>query len=279
MLDQLIESTSHAKENRKRGGYLLTTLTLIFSLFMSGIMWSMFAKELGIGDESLELSELVAPTLETAPPLKQEMPKQATPQTKNISVSDVPTRKENIQSMNETPVKVPTDISTAKNNSLSRPAGPVKFTGEDSNPISSGPVGRNNDGDPNGSGLKGPTATPTPDPNDIEPPKIKKPDPTPTPTPKNPGIVRSSEVLNGKAVSLPKPPYPQAAISMNISGEVNVQVTIDENGKVISARAATGHPILRGAAENAARNARFSPTTLNGQPVKVTGLIIYKFSR
>jgi protein TonB len=58
---------------------------------------------------------------------------------------------------------------------------------------------------------------------------------------------------------------------------VVVQVTIDENGSVISASAVSGHPLLTQAAVNAARQARFSPTKLSGQPVKVTGVIQYNF--
>ena len=87
----------------------------------------------------------------------------------------------------------------------------------------------------------------------------------------------SGGVLNGKATSLPKPEYPAAARAINASGAVNVQVTIDENGDVISANAVSGHPLLRQAAVQAARVSKFSPTLLQGQPVKVTGVIVYNF--
>ncbi len=73
-------------------------------------------------------------------------------------------------------------------------------------------------------------------------------------------------------------PYPPAAKAIRASGDVNVQVTIDEKGNVISANAVSGHALLRQAAENAARGAKFSPTLLSNQPVKVTGVIVYKFS-
>lgn len=84
-------------------------------------------------------------------------------------------------------------------------------------------------------------------------------------------------VVNGKAKSLPIPPYPAAAKAVKASGVVKVQVTIDENGDVVSAAATDGHPLLRAAAVEAARNAKFAPTTLSGQPVKVSGVIIYNF--
>ncbi|MDT4954625.1 MAG: Ca-activated chloride channel [Acidobacteriota bacterium] len=88
----------------------------------------------------------------------------------------------------------------------------------------------------------------------------------------------SGGVLNGKAISLPKPLYPQGAKSMHVSGMVTVEVLLNEEGKVISARAVEGIISLRQAAVDAARLARFSPTMLSGQPVKVVGFINYKFS-
>ncbi len=84
-------------------------------------------------------------------------------------------------------------------------------------------------------------------------------------------------VVNGSVVSLPKPAFPATARAVNASGAVNVQITIDETGNVISAKAVSGHPLLRQAAENAALNAKFTPSMLSGNPVKVTGLIVYNF--
>ncbi len=87
----------------------------------------------------------------------------------------------------------------------------------------------------------------------------------------------SGGVLNGKAISLPVPEYPAIAKQAKASGAVAVQVVIDENGSVISARAVSGHPLLQAAAVAAARQAKFSPTVLMGEPVKVSGVIIYNF--
>ncbi len=84
-------------------------------------------------------------------------------------------------------------------------------------------------------------------------------------------------VVNGKAVSLPKPAYPSAAMAVRAEGAVNVQVLIDEEGNVVSAKAVSGHPLLRAASEQAARGAKFSPTLLSGQAVKVNGVIVYNF--
>ena len=88
----------------------------------------------------------------------------------------------------------------------------------------------------------------------------------------------SGGVLNGTAVSLPPPLYPDAAKRMRTSGTVSVDVVLDESGKVVSAVATSGPQILRDAAVQAALKARFSPTKLSGQPVKVSGVINYKFA-
>ncbi len=87
----------------------------------------------------------------------------------------------------------------------------------------------------------------------------------------------SGGVINGKAISLPKPPYPAAARAVRASGSVTVQVLVDESGNVVSASAISGHPLLRPAAASAARGAKFNPTLLSGQPVKVSGVLTYNF--
>ena len=87
----------------------------------------------------------------------------------------------------------------------------------------------------------------------------------------------SCGVLNGKAINLVKPQYPAEARAAKASGAVNVQVTIDEQGNVISAKAVSGDALLRTASEEAARQSKFSPTLLQGVPVMVTGVIIYNF--
>ncbi|HEY0322258.1 MAG TPA: TonB family protein [Pyrinomonadaceae bacterium] len=88
----------------------------------------------------------------------------------------------------------------------------------------------------------------------------------------------SGGVLNGKAINLPKPNYPPAARSARMMGLVVVEVVIDVNGKVISARAVSGPSLLQQAAVQAAYQAKFSPTLLSDQPVKVVGTINYNFA-
>lgn len=89
--------------------------------------------------------------------------------------------------------------------------------------------------------------------------------------------VVSGGVVNSKAQNLVKPAYPASARSRRASGAVPVRVTIDENGNVIEAKAICGDRDLRGASEEAAKASKFSPTLLQGQPVKVTGIIVYNY--
>jgi TonB family protein len=87
----------------------------------------------------------------------------------------------------------------------------------------------------------------------------------------------SGGVLNGRALSLPSPSYPDTARRVRMMGKVEVEVVVDENGRVISARAVSGPAMLRDVAVEAATRARFSPTKLSGQPVKISGRIEYNF--
>jgi TonB family protein len=87
----------------------------------------------------------------------------------------------------------------------------------------------------------------------------------------------SGGVLNGKATSLPVPEYPEAGRKNHDSGTVSVEIIIDEQGSVVWAEATEGPESLREAALAAAWKARFTPTRLTGQPVKVRGRILYNF--
>lgn len=84
-------------------------------------------------------------------------------------------------------------------------------------------------------------------------------------------------VLNGKAIEMPKPNYPEAAKQAGIHGLVKVEVTINEEGEVIAAEATDGPKELREAAVEAAKKARFAPVILHGARIKVTGVLTYKF--
>jgi hypothetical protein len=90
----------------------------------------------------------------------------------------------------------------------------------------------------------------------------------------------SAGVLNGKALSLPKPEIPPDAKAAGAAdGVVVVQVMIDEQGTVTEAKAISGPPLLQQVSVNAAMQAKFSPTLLQGEPVKVTGVLVFNFGQ
>lgn len=273
MLDQLVESRTHTGESARRGGFLLTTMVVVVSLFLGSMLYSLFTHDFGMGGGDLELSTLVAPVPvpeEAPPPPEPEQPKPK--EQKAAPNADV--RKDIIQAMDESP-KVPDKISNEKSNIPPRRPDVMTVRGEsnlDSNsPAPSsyrGPVSTDN------KGISGAGGTPNAGTaGDDEPPPAPKPKPTPPPVPKKVSL----GVINGKATRLVTPPYPPAAKAVHAAGAVNVSVTIDESGNVVSASAVSGHPLLRAAAEAAARSSKFSPTVLSGQPVKVSGIIVYNF--
>lgn len=91
-------------------------------------------------------------------------------------------------------------------------------------------------------------------------------------------IRKSGDVLQGSAIRRVEPVYPPLAKAAQISGSVVVEVTIDEAGNVMNARAISGHPLLKDAAVTAARGWKFQPTRLSGTPVKVIGTITFNFN-
>ncbi|HSB08371.1 MAG TPA: TonB family protein [Blastocatellia bacterium] len=97
--------------------------------------------------------------------------------------------------------------------------------------------------------------------------------------PEPPKIIRKSGgVLQGSATRRVEPAYPPLAKAARLSGSVVVEVTVDEEGNVISARAISGHPLLKDPAVGAARGWKFEPTLLQGTAVKVIGTITFNFN-
>jgi len=91
-------------------------------------------------------------------------------------------------------------------------------------------------------------------------------------------IVRKvSTVLQGSATRRVQPVYPILARNARVSGQVVVEVTIDEEGNVIGARALSGHALLKQVSLDAAFGWKWRPTLLNGVPVKVIGTITFNF--
>jgi len=275
MLDQLVESRNTRGENTRRSGFLLTTFVIMTSILVGAWMYSLFAKDYGLGSGDLELSTLVAPVPvaeDEPPPPPEQKPEKIIKAAPNADV-----RKEILQSIDESP-QIPDKVSVEKQTIPARRPNVRTIQGDtnltSNNPAPAdyrGPVSTDNKGIAGAGGVPnaGTTGTAT----------VPKPPPPPPPPPPPKAVPKkiSGGVLNGKATSLPKPPYPAAARAVRASGAVNVQVTINESGSVVSASAVSGHPLLRQAAEQAARGARFAPTLLSGQPVSVTGVIVYNF--
>jgi protein TonB len=275
MLDQLVESKNNSAENTRRSEFLLVVFVLIVSGLLGGWTYSLFAKDYGMGAGDLDISSLVAPVAlpEDAPPPPPEPDKQ--PEKTNTSskmtvIEKVATIEQTTQPQKDLLGKKDVIgikkseskwVEEGSSNNFNR-----NNVRENENP----PEGIKPGGGGGGGGEFDDVKVKKEEPKKEEP---KKEEPTPKPPPK----VVSGGVVNGKATSLVKPPYPPAARAVNASGAVNVQVTIDENGNVISASAVSGHPLLRAAAVQAARSSKFSPTKLSGQPVKVTGVIVYNF--
>jgi TonB family protein len=84
--------------------------------------------------------------------------------------------------------------------------------------------------------------------------------------------------MNGQAVELPKAIYPDEARKTHSGGTVQVQILVDETGKVVSAVATFGPEVLRDAATKAAMRAKFKPKVVDGVPVKVSGILTYDFT-
>ena len=141
--------------------------------------------------------------------------------------------------------------------------------------VAGGPVGPTGPGNVHATGGPvGPTVT------DIgEAPEVRPaPTPAPTPRPQDSGPLRlASTIISSKAIDKPAPPYPPVAKAAGVQGTVAVQIVVDEQGRVVSAKASSGNPLLLNAAVQAAYRARFTPTLLGGQPVKITGSITYNF--
>lgn len=269
MLDQLVESKNNSAENTRRSEFLLGVFIIAVTALISAWTYSLFAKDYGMGSGDLDISSLVAPVAlpEEAPPPPPEV-KQEKVQKNNsdeIVVKEMYADINRVIDLKDTS-KGEKQVYSVENLDKSR----LKKGDAVSMPENAS----RKTGDGDGNGLSTGGTTKTNDDDDFDKVEVKKtPPPTPKPVPK----VISGGVVNGKATNLVKPPYPAAARAVRASGAVNVQVTIDESGNVISASAVSGHPLLRAAAVQAARSSKFSPTLLSGQPVKVTGVIVYNF--
>ena len=93
-----------------------------------------------------------------------------------------------------------------------------------------------------------------------------------------PAIHKSGGGFQTSVITRVQPTYPPLAKAAQVSGAVEVEVLVDEDGNVAYARALSGHDLLKSSAVDAARGWKFSPTLLNGNAVQVIGTITMNFS-
>ena len=264
MFNNLIESSSHRSEFKRRGSFFLfTTISYALIFIIAGVI-SIYAYDARMEDQSLELVAMMPLVNLAAPdPPKAIAPVNRTPTKDSGSKLAYFERKTPIADVDH-PTLVPDKPSTAPNPGLPMPkSGPVVFTGRDSDPSQPGDSKSRTDGSGNAGGSN----------SIVMVKETPPPDPIQQPVPK---VIRK-KIINSEAISLPKPLYPAMAKQMRVQGVVTIQVLIDETGKVVSAKAVSGNPFLVNEAQKAAYQARFSPTVLGDQAVKVSGVITYNF--
>ncbi len=281
MLDKLVESKDKRQDNKTVRRLLMATSTVTVSGVAFALMFSLFNQTLAMGNESIALSTLVAPLPVTdyEPPMEPKKPKTSKPT--KITKSAVPTRRQNILRIDETPTKAPTKTSTTPSNAKARPRGAFEISLRDSPDVEFSSI--SNDKNTRTVSEFRFSESETPKKVKRTPKKIAKNAPKLPPPPKKvvkkpkKDVVVSIGVINGKAINLVKPPFPAPAISIGLKGKVTVQVMISKNGKVLSAKVLSGHPLFRRNALSAAKRSTFSPTYLSKQKVKVRGIIVYNF--
>jgi len=267
MFTHLIESGSHKKDMARRGRFFLGTLGSYALLLMFAGVASVYAYNAQLGNQDLEVT-LITPVpvaqIEQRPAVSQPL------RTSPVAGSAGETIRIVIIGDLNSP-RIPTEISTHPGPPPSPPGSKIgdRNIGDG---VLVGPPG-NDFGNPGTGNTSGVFVPPSPG-DDPLPPR-----PTPTPSPvKPPDKIRvSSTVISSKIIVKPAPAYPVIAKQVRAQGTVTVEITIDEQGRVISAQATSGHPLLRAAAQGSAYQARFTPTSISGQPVKVSGVITYNF--
>ena len=267
MFTNLIESASHVREFKRRSSFFLITVAMYAVIIFTAGIVSVYAYDAQLESQtnSLGLLSWVPPVDRVIPDPPRNHPpiiRRSTPATapvdRNITVSE---RTALIRPTND-PRVVPHDIGI-KASEIPVATGPVRISNRNVDP----PF----DPSSNSAGCITCSGTQRVVPID---PDSKPPEP-PVRPPTTEKV--TSKVLISKVVSLPQPAYPVMAKQTRTQGAVNIQILVDEQGRVISAQVVSGHPMLNPAAREAALRARFTPTVLNGQAVKIQGVITYNF--
>jgi TonB family protein len=268
MFGNLVESSSHKGDYARRSWFFFGTLTVYGLIFLAIGVGSIYAYNTHIDNQNLELVSLIAP-VET--PQLPTPPRSAAPRAAANNAGQTPRAiRTEIIAPTTDPTKVPKGVSSTPQTVPEITPGLPVTIGKINADIGGGGSGKQGTGNVFGENNSGGGVREVGDlVKDAPPPPIKKE--------VKPSITSSVGVVNGMASYLPKPVYTAIAKAARASGTVTVQVLIDEHGKVISARAVSGNPLLLRESVQAAYQARFTPTLLSNQPVKVSGVITYNF--
>ncbi|MFL6334621.1 MAG: energy transducer TonB [Pyrinomonadaceae bacterium] len=270
MFSNLIESGSHAADLKRKGRFFIATTAFYGLLLAVTGVGSIYAYNVKLDyNPDYELLSIMR-----FPPTEAREPE---PRREEQRAASSPTHSNQIATRTEISMQTPYPERLASIRTPEvKPGQNVGLAPFNSNvEAPGGPVGLSDSGSPHGTGTDlGPTVS-----GDVgTPPPAAVPTPKPAPTRQETGPIRvPSSLISGNTIEKPAPPYPPIAKAANVQGTVAVQIVIDEQGHVISAKAAGGHPLLLNAAVQAAYKARFTPTLLSGKPVKVTGNITYNF--
>lgn len=266
MFERQIGYNLDGTKQHGRSPYFGLSVGLVGFLFATFLVASIFADDFSLPGEGLEISAMLSPS--AIEPAVEEPQRPQTPAARSAA-SSVSTRTALVSRVDE-PTVVPDKIGVTASKIPPRPIGPVIISTVN-NDVPRGNVGRPD-------GVDGGTPTQAFGPKEPSKPKVDEVD-RDTPPPVVDRRPRNIGIVNSKATSLPKPIYPETALRMGISGSVTIQVLIDEQGRVVSATASDGNAMLRESALRAAKQARFTPTLLSKVPIKVTGIIVYHFTR
>jgi len=258
MFENLIESTRASKRNRTPIFFFATAI-IYSSVVCAAVAISIVSYRPTLASGDL----LTAIRLELPPPPKGVQPASANQQAGRVSNQKI--------------------ISTLT------PQQPTRIVGPEEAPIIPEPQAP-------GSGQTGTGAGPFGLPDGVPgaPPagvlssilgRKPKDDPPPPPPqapetkaePESPRRVISGGVLRGIAIHTVEPVYPMLAKVVKAQGPVQVEITISTDGRVISARVISGHPLLHKASLDAAKQWIFRPTLLSGKPVQVTGILTFNY--
>jgi periplasmic protein TonB len=249
MFDKLVESTKEKQGRRARRLFLATMAVYAVALTALGVA-TVIGFRPALADGYDVLSKLMPPPVPSVP---DPSPVQIKPNLKSAPDRGF-----------VAPVKIKPLPPDDELSNLLRERKPMTLS------VAGAPLGIGRDGIPGGANTV--EAPPPPPPT---PTPVAKPAATPAPD----KVVRLTSILTqGRVLRRVQPPYPVLAKQAHIQGSVQVQIEISDEGAVTNVTLLSGHPLLREAALQAAKQWLFIPTELNGQRVRAIGLLTFNFT-